>query len=592
MAGLYPFGMKHFFSLMRGWLVALFVLLGLAGPAARAQAPAWQTAVAAQNTNSGVITGYSYVYGMAADATDNVYITGEYQGSVAFGSTTLTTTSFGFDVFVAKWSNSSQRFVWAMSMGGTDTDNSGGIAVSGNNVYVTGSFVGATASFGPLTLTNSSSSFDGFVAKLTDAGTSASFTWVRQLGGTGSDLSYGIAARGTSVYAVGFYGSAVASFGTIALANSSSAVDGFVTKLTDTGTSATFTWAQSIGGASDEQVRKVAVSGNEVVVAGIFSSSALRVGTIALPLASAGSYDVFVAKFIDAGASPGLAWAQKAGGSALESVTGVAIAGSSVYITGAFTGPAATFGTTTLVARPPSGSSYFDGYVAKLIDTGTTTDFAWAQAIGGPGADSATGLAVQGTSLFVAGYSASQAVSIGNTPLFNSGNTHNLFIAKLTDAANTGSLAWVRTAHGPNAGNITSLALQGSTVVVAGSATPLFSFGGITITGSNNSGAAFLASLTDPTLTATTAAKGALSFSLAPNPARATTTVQLPAGLGASTAALTLRDALGRTLRTSTVALPAAGLRHALDLRGLAPGVYAVQVRAGSTSGTQRLVVE
>lgn len=96
----------------------------------------------------------------------------------------------------------------------------------------------------------------------------------------------------------------------------------------------------------------------------------------------------------------------------------------------------------------------------------------------------------------------------------------------------------------------------------------------------------------DPTLTVTTAAQGTLSFSLAPNPARTATTVQLPAQPGTLTATLTLRDALGRAVRTATVALPPAGLRHELDLTGLAPGLYAVQVRAGAAVATRRLVVE
>ena len=68
--------------------------------------------------------------------------------------------------------------------------------------------------------------------------------------------------------------------------------------------------------------------------------------------------------------------------------------------------------------------------------------------------------------------------------------------------------------------------------------------------------------------------------------------MQQPAVPSTATATLTLLDALGRTVRTVAVSLPAAGLRHKLALRGLAPGFYALQVRAGTEVGTRLLVVE
>lgn len=80
--------------------------------------------------------------------------------------------------------------------------------------------------------------------------------------------------------------------------------------------------------------------------------------------------------------------------------------------------------------------------------------------------------------------------------------------------------------------------------------------------------------------------------SLAPNPAHATATVQMPAVPGASAATLTLRDALGRAVRAATVALPATGPRHTLDLAGLPAGLYALQVQVGAARATHRLVVE
>ncbi|GAB3573869.1 T9SS type A sorting domain-containing protein [Hymenobacter daeguensis] len=82
---------------------------------------------------------------------------------------------------------------------------------------------------------------------------------------------------------------------------------------------------------------------------------------------------------------------------------------------------------------------------------------------------------------------------------------------------------------------------------------------------------------------ATTAANAAPAAQLYPNPAHGTATVRLPAG--APRLALTLTDALGRTVRR----YPAPATAQAeLDLRGLPAGTYVV--RCGEYS--QRLVVE
>ena len=106
---------------------------------------------------------------------------------------------------------------------------------------------------------------------------------------------------------------------------------------------------------------------------------------------------------------------------------------------------------------------------------------------------------------------------------------------------------------------------------------------------SQSSGYSFLASLTDPTLTATTAALNPESPALYPNPAHAAVTVQLPAILGVTTATLTMLDALGRVLRTQTATTNA---RANFDLTGLPAGIYALRVTAGPQTVTRRLVVE
>ena len=587
--------MKHFFSLLRGWPVALLILLWLAGPAARAQAPAWQSALAVQNASSP--SSYSYVRSIATDASGNVYLVGEFFGNVTFGTTVLTastSTTNGLDGFVAKWNAGSGSFAWAVRLGGSGQDVASAVAVSGSSVYVAGYFSSATAAFGSISLPNATGSgavSDGFVTKLTDAGSSAAFAWASPLGGLQADQATAVAVRGSSVYVAGLFASPSLTVGSTALTNAGTATnDGFVARFTDAGTSASATWATGLGGPGTDQVSGLALSSTGVLVTGNFSSAA-QFGLIALT--SAGDVDVFVAKLTEMGTAVAVAWAVRAGGTSGDVGDAVAASGTSVFVTGGFASPTVAFGSAALTLTPASATGNNDVFVAKLTDVGTSAAFVWAQQSVSTGNDRTRAVAVSGANVYVAGSFGPATAAFGSTILTNvsTATASDIFVAKLVDAGTSGSFAWARQAGGLSGESAYALALNGTSVLVAGGASPSAAFG-TTVVNAASSTAGFLASLTDPTLLATSTARGTLPFILSPNPARATATVQLPAGLGAATAALTLRDALGRTLRTSTVALPAAGLRHALDLSGLAPGVYAVQVRAGSTSGTQRLVVE
>ena len=160
-------------------------------------------------------------------------------------------------------------------------------------------------------------------------------------------------------------------------------------------------------------------------------------------------------------------------------------------------------------------------------------------------------------------------------------------MTRLADSGTAGTFIWAQRAGGVRDDQGFALALSGPTLYVAGNVSPQAIFAPLTINTPVSVRIPLLASLTDPTLTATTAARGSFSFTLAPNPARASTSVQLPNLPGPAT--LTLLDALGREVRTR----PAApGARTEFDLSGLAPGLYALRATAGAATATQRLVVE
>ena len=102
--------------------------------------------------------------GVAVDGSGNVYVTGYFEGAVTFGTTNLTSEG-GNDLFVAKY-NGSGVLQWVQKAGGANFDRGNGIAVDGTgNVYVTGNFQ-STASFDTTTLSSSAGSWDIFVARI------------------------------------------------------------------------------------------------------------------------------------------------------------------------------------------------------------------------------------------------------------------------------------------------------------------------------------------------------------------------------------------------------------------------------------------
>lgn len=584
------------------WALGLqvqLVLLLLAICQARAQAPAWQTAIA-PNQASG--NNLSLVRATATNASGDVYVTGNFQGTVSFGNTTLTGAGANtFDVFVAKWSPNTGNFVWAQRAGSADTEQSLAIAANGTNVYIAGYFNGATATFGSTTLTSRGTG-DAFVAKITDAGSSGSFTWAQGAGGAAGDAAIGVTVSGAGVYVVGDMNSATASFGGITLTNadnSASTADVFVAKLVDAGPSASFAWAQRAGGVGSDLGNAVAVNGPNVYVAGSFASPTAAFGatTLANVTTPGGTngYDAFVAKLADAGSTGDFVWARQAGGSAIDVANAVAVSGANVYVGGSFTSATTSFGS-TLLANNGAG---YDAYVAALVDAGSSANFSWAQRAGGSGNDFVNAVAATSTNVYVAGSFSSPTATFGSsqpggTSLVNanSNNTADVFVAKLTNAGPSTGFTWAQRAGGMNNDYGQAVALSGTSVHVAGYLAPPASFGSLSITAPAGGQVGFVASLLDATGLAAATPRPLAGLVLAPNPAHGTVTVQLPAIPGAAQATLTLLDALGRTVRKQLVPPRATGATAEMPLAGLAPGLYHLRVQAGEQQASRTLAVE
>ncbi|MCB0044810.1 MAG: SBBP repeat-containing protein, partial [Caldilineaceae bacterium] len=179
--------------------------------------------------------------GIGVDGVGNSYATGFFQGSATFGSgeihETILTSAGWRDIFVAKYGVTG-ALLWAKQAGGTDWDYANAVAVDGNgNSYVIGSFQG-NATFGPgetheTTLTSVGSD-DIFVTKYDASG---ALVWATQAGGTGGDRGLGIAVDGLgNSYVTGrFQGSATFGASGAAQAGSIHAAQAAATVLTSAG---------------------------------------------------------------------------------------------------------------------------------------------------------------------------------------------------------------------------------------------------------------------------------------------------------------------------------------------------------------------
>ena len=587
--------MKDIFRFLLGCLFS-FVLLLVGNAAVRAQVPDWQMVTA--GVNDANAPSFSRTTGIAMDASGNVYTVGYFDGTISFGQHTLTSVG-STDIFIVKWSPVTRSYVYALQAGGSGRDFAVGIALSGASIYVCGTTtLGAT--FGGITIAPGSGSISNsnvYVAKLTDAGATANWTWVQQVQGSAEEYAGGIAVSGSSVYIEGTFLSPTIGLGPIVLTNTappSLPYNAFVAKLYDAGSSASFAWAKVIGGYA--QAGTICTNATTVYVTGVGQNTTTFDNlTLYRPTSPGG----FVAKLVDAGSSANWVWVESPvgfSGFSLFRVGALAPQGADLYLTGRFAGQVVLGNTTLTNPAMSANNMQSDLYVAKLTDAGATAAWQWGLNATGAGDDYGASVAVRGANVYATGSFNSQTLTLANQTLMltpgpvRMGLAGDVFVAKLTDTGSSGRVDWARSAGGNLVDEGSGVGLGNGVVYVAGTSEPNpdARFGNYFIRGTAQE-TAFLASLADPILTATTAPLRTETTNLFPNPAHHRATIQLPALPGIPTATLTLLDALGRTLRTQTALTNA---NAELDLTGLAPGLYAVRVVAGASTATQRLVVE
>jgi hypothetical protein len=406
-----------------------FILIALLclGYTTYAQTPNWNWA---QNNSNGTYNDAGN--SIAIDSIGNVYVTGTFDSPTFTldGITLIRQTTAGSDIFIAKY-NASGNLIWAKNFGGgtSETYSNSIAADNSGNLYITGWFATDTLNFDGFNLVNTNSNYDIFIAKLNNTG---NVIWAKSAGGTGTEKGNSITIDNSGyIYFTGVYSSNF-TLGSTTLTNAGG-YDLFVAKYDPNGNDV---WVKSTGGTAWDEAYNISIdtSGN-VYISGTFTSSTLTFGSTTLT--NAGSADMFIAKFDGNG---NVLWSKSTGGIGYETASSVIVNGAGdVYVTGSYSSPSVTFGSTTL--NRVSGDDIF---IVKYNQTGSEI---WAKSIGGNGNERGECIDIDNDgNIYITGWFSSSTLSFGSATLINAGG-RNIFVSKWDDL---GNVTWAKSPYGNN----------------------------------------------------------------------------------------------------------------------------------------------
>ncbi len=322
----------------------------------------------------------SAVKDMVPDVHGNVFLTGNFQGSVDFDpgmDLNMLSSEGDDDIFISKTSPSGD-VLWAKQIGGPGTDHAYSIAIDRErNVIVTGSFHG-TVDFDPgpnIFLLSAGVDGSGFIAKLDENG---DFLWAIAIIGDGYNEIRSVKTDATNnIYVTGLF-EKTADFDPtdgVSLQTSMGMEDIFLAKYTPEGK---LIWVHGIGGPGSDAGRGVSVTlTGQVWVTGHFSEIVdFNPNPGDENFTAVGMDDIFVATYTGQG---NYIRALQIGGGENDEINGIHMDPTgSILLTGMFRG-AVDFNPSTFTSFLVSQGGD-DGFVVKLSPSGT---FIWARSFGG-----------------------------------------------------------------------------------------------------------------------------------------------------------------------------------------------------------------
>jgi hypothetical protein len=298
---------------------------------------------------------------VATDADGNVVVAGRTEGGLGGN-----TNGGGSDMFVAKYAGDGTE-LWVRQIGESWSDAAHGVATDpAGNVFVGGTTNGALD--GDVTSIDNT---DVVLIKLDPGGAQL---WLRQLGGSADDVTWGVATDASgNAFVAGYTGDSLGG------SPSHGGTDAFVVKI---GPDGTRLWTRQFGTAfNDEAVGVATDTDGNVVVSGRTEGD--------LAADNAGVYDAFVVKFDPAGTQ---LWARQVGGALHDTAYAVATDPS---------GNVCLAGTTSNTLDGNAIAGGRDGFIVKYDAAGGKL---WLRDFGSPQDEDVYGVAVDGSgNAFVAG---------------------------------------------------------------------------------------------------------------------------------------------------------------------------------------------
>lgn len=468
-------------------LCALFLAAGAptALPATSFVGSSVSSALASSHVRGWVRTlgagGDDIAHRVAVDASGNVYVVGEFTGTVDFDPDPVATdfhgSVAGADVFLVKL-DASGTFRWARTWGGPGRDVPNGIGIdSAGNVYVSGPFQ-HTVDFDPdpaVTLSLSSNNVSGanniFLSKLDPSG---HLVWAKAWGpADAGGESYNLVVDAWDrIYVVGDFSGTTTNFNPWdplhpdlhTVHYSGSGPRYFDAFLSSFGADGSFRWAKTWGGEGYDDGPGVAVDSlGNVYVAGMYASQNIDFdpdgGGALFPAHDSGIVvDVFVSKFDSTG---DFQWVKTWGGPGTDDVAevvGVDLAGN-VYVAGRFASAGLDFDPGTGVDTHSTHGTSLDSFLSSFDTNG---GFRWARTWGGAGWDGAGALVVDGAdNVYVGGLTTGPATFDPGGALF--GNVAGGQDAFLGSFDTTGALRWAKLWGGPGDDFTYHAAMDGAT---------------------------------------------------------------------------------------------------------------------------------
>jgi Secretion system C-terminal sorting domain len=572
----------------------LILMLSMPYIFAHAQTPDWQWAKQMTGTNS-------FGYGIFVDASNNVYYTGSFFGTVDFDPGepvyNLTGTSAD-DGYISKLDHNG-NFSWVKAFtgaGGTlgyevETDALG-------NVYNLGVFNG-TVDFDPGDGTfnlSATSDQDIYISKLDSDG---NFIWAKGFNGTADKINYGISIAidptTGDVYTTGWFNGTVDFDPGLGIYNlTANADNAFISKLDAAGN---FLWAKSLEGSMRTASFSIVVgpSGTVYSVGGFESTTDFDPGIGTYNLTPIDDTDIFILKL---DASGNFISVVTVGGEGNEYAIDLKVDPSNgdIYVGGSFDGTVdfdPGTGTFNLTSNS-TGFYIWDSYIFKLNSSG---NFEWAKSVGGSNIDRLSYLAldvssevngVYATGTYLGTVDFDPGLGVTN---FTSAGARDGYLIKLD--INSGDLIWAKSFGGTGIDYSSTMALDqnGDLYITGDFNSPTLSFettsGTTTFSNPDGGHDAFVLKLDNMLSSGIENVGSESGILIYPNPANDVFVISSPEIPGKEVS-INITDLNGKIVYATT---PLLTERMEINTSNLAAGVYLLNIHAADFFETKKVII-